>query len=190
MKTNQLTVKKILLKKTKVLCRFTIYGFCASVLAVMYGYITYPLIYTLLDAGRIFEAYAYSLVVIVVLLLFDKALMCKFMMHRLIALRKLLSKNLLTKIIRTFLLPKVGLVSVKSGLYLFYIFVLIQAKVLQLDTPFFISDSFGQYIVTMEYGLVLLVAADMFIKQLGTDHRRIQEMNAMERLYDEKAGGC
>ena len=154
--------------------RGILYAAYACFLAIAYGYTTYPTMYALFEDGYVLEAYVFNLFTIIFWLLLEK------LTSRLMTLRKWLSKNLFTKIIRAILVPKIGLVSIKSGLYLFYIYVLLQAKVLQLDPPPDITDSFTRYIMAMEYGIVMLVAADMFIKQFVIDRGRIREMDIAE----------
>ena len=168
------------MNKLKATGRFVLYCLCACLLAIMYGYVTYPTMYELIVEGYIFAAYLANLSTILFLLLFDKLIMSRFVMDKIIVLRKLLSRNLFTKIVRACLLPKVGIMSFKSGLYLFYIFVLLLAKAIQSGIAINVSDSFYQYIVTMEYSLVMVVAIDMFIKQIITDHERIKEMGIRE----------
>ena len=180
-------MKELILGKLKAVGRFVLYGFVACFLAVSYGYVTYPPMYALIVEGHVFQAYLFNLWTIMIFLLFDKMIMSKFIMSKIISLRVLLSKNLLTKIIRACLLPKVGLMSFKSGLYLFYIYVLLMAKLVQSGTIVNVSDSFELYIITMEYGLVMLVAVDMFIKQIITDHGRIKDMGDMERVRGDKS---
>ena len=180
-------MKNMILSKLRAVGRFVLYCFVACFLAVSYGYLTYPPMYELIAEGHVFVAYLFNLWVIMFLLLLDKIVMSRFVMSKIISLRILLSKNLLTKIIRACLLPKVGLMSFKSGLYLFYIYVLLMAKLIQSGTIVNVSDSFEQYILTMEYGLVMLVAVDMVIKQIITDHGRIKDMGDMERVRDNKS---
>ena len=174
-------MKKLIIGKLRVVGGVILYGSYAVLLAITYGYITYPTMYALFEKGHVFEAYIFNLMTIVIWLLLDK-FAC-----RLMALRKLLSRNMFTKVVRAVLLPKFGLVSVKSGLYLFYIYVLIQAQVLQLEPSLAISDSFNKYIVVMEYGIIMLVAVDMFLKQFVTDCGRIREMENAERPQGDNA---
>ena len=123
---------------------------------------------------QILEAYVFNMIVLVFLLLTEK------LTDKLMVLRIYLARNKFTRIVRAIFLPKIGLVSFKSGLYLFYLFVLIYSKVLQLDPSLEVSSSFEIYVVSMEYGLVLLIAADMFIKQLFIDNKRIEDIKEKE----------
>ena len=172
--------KTQIFNKVRAAGRITSYVIYACLIAVTYGYVTYPTMYALFEEGLVLEAYIYNFLTIVFWLLLEK------LSRRMMALRKRLSKNLFTKIVRAILFPKIGFVSIKSGLYLFYIYVLIQAKVLQFDLAIGVSESFERYIIAMEYGLVMLVAADMAIKQLSVDHERIREMDEAERPKDSQ----
>ena len=171
--------------KIRVIGKHILSGLAACIMAAAYGYFTYPSIYALIEEGRILEANVTNLSYIVMLLLFDKMLY-RFT-NQFLALRKLLSKNLFTKMVRAMLLPKIGLISIKSGLYVFYIFVLVQSKAMQVSPTLVFSSSFEQYIITMEYGLVMLLAADTLIKQLATDQGRIREIEIIESSDNSKS---
>ena len=179
MSVKMASVGKFILNKLKALGRTILYAMYAIFIAIVYGWVTYPTMYAMFEEGYILEAYVYNMLTIVFWLMLEK------LTHRLVFLRKWLSRNLFTKVIRAMLFPKYAFVSIKSGLYLFYIYVLIQAKVLQFDLPG-ATDTFGRYIMAMEYGLVMLVAADMFIKQFAKDRDRIEAMDVSERAESKK----
>jgi len=59
-------------------------------------------------------------------------------------------------------------VSLKSALYLFYFVVLVFAAI-HTASPDVFSEEFGDYLQSVQYGILLLVAADTFFKQLSKD---------------------
>jgi len=59
-------------------------------------------------------------------------------------------------------------VSFKSALYLFYFVILVFASI-HAASPDVFSEDFGDYLQSVQYGILLLVAADTFFKQLNKD---------------------
>jgi len=56
-------------------------------------------------------------------------------------------------------------VSFKTALYLFHIYILVCSAINAADPEFF-SEGFSAYLLTVEYGILVLVAADSFLNQL------------------------
>ena len=77
-------------------------------------------------------------------------------------------QNTFTKILIFFLSG----VSFKAVLYLFYIYILIRLAIETVE-PNFSSEWFSLYLLTVEYGILLLIAADTFLTQFFKD---IEEM--------------
>jgi len=59
-------------------------------------------------------------------------------------------------------------VSFKTALYLFYIFILVCSAINAVEADFF-NEAFAIYLMTVEYGILVLVAADTFLTQLFKD---------------------
>jgi len=59
-------------------------------------------------------------------------------------------------------------VSFKTALYLFYIFVLVCSAINAVEPGFF-NEGFVMYLLTVEYGILVLVATDSFLNQLFKD---------------------
>ena len=59
-------------------------------------------------------------------------------------------------------------VSFKTALYLFYIFILICSAIDNVDPDFFNQD-FSLYLLTVEYGILVLIAVDTFLSQFFKD---------------------
>jgi len=67
-------------------------------------------------------------------------------------------------------------VSLKTALYLFYFVILVHATI-HMASPGVFSDEFGDYLQSVQYGILLLLAADTFVAQL---HKDIAEDEAAE----------
>ena len=69
-------------------------------------------------------------------------------------------------------------VSFKASLYLFYLFALTASRLMllldigEIETAY----SFRNYLLSIEYGLILLVAADKFIDQFIKDKKQMREL--------------
>jgi hypothetical protein len=59
-------------------------------------------------------------------------------------------------------------VSYKTALYLFYIFILICSATDRVEPDLF-NENFSRYLLTVEYGILVLVAADTFLNQFDKD---------------------
>jgi len=141
--------------------------------------ITYFIIYSRLAGGRPIVAYIINIGFIVLILLLDK--FADFLMT---------SKDFLTKDrgrIKNFLaavLFAAHCVSFKTGLYLFYIIMLIVSRVSILE-PGIISPYLYTFIRSVEYGVVLLLPLDKFIELLTKDDRRF--LKIMQNVKREEA---
>ena len=72
--------------------------------------------------------------------------------------------SVFTKILIAYL----GGISFKTALYLFYIFILVCSGINAVEPDFF-GEVFKDYLLTVEYGILVLVAADSFLSQLFKD---------------------
>jgi len=61
-----------------------------------------------------------------------------------------------------------GDISFKTSLYLFYVFILVCVAIAAVQPGYF-SESFEQYLISVEYGILVLVAADNFINHFLKD---------------------
>jgi len=64
--------------------------------------------------------------------------------------------------------------SLKTSLYLFYIFALIFSQLLALGAPIEVSENMQGYFQSVSHGVVLLFAIDNFFGYLIKDHVRIK----------------
>ncbi|MCL1787475.1 MAG: hypothetical protein FWG38_05775 [Defluviitaleaceae bacterium] len=72
-------------------------------------------------------------------------------------------------------LSKKDVTSVKTSLYIFYIFALIAYQVLDIGLPMEVSDSVYVYFTVVGHGLILLFAIDTLLKLLVDDHKRVKK---------------
>jgi len=116
--------------------------------------------------GFALRTYIWNLVLITVVLLVDRIYLAKLKKNA--AKRKTKSKK--TRVLH--------FVSFKASLYLFYMFALTASRlILLLDFPEVEADySFRNYLLSIEYGLILLVAADKFIDQFIKDKKQLRQL--------------
>ena len=76
------------------------------------------------------------------------------------------SKN--QNIVKKILIAYFNSVSFKTALYLFYIFILV-CSAIDSVAPGFFNDDFSLYLLTVEYGILVLIAADTFLGQFFKD---------------------
>jgi hypothetical protein len=71
--------------------------------------------------------------------------------------------------------------SLKTSLYLFYIFALIASQILALDTAIEVSESVRNYFQSVEMGIILLFAIDTFFGYLIGDDERVRKFRKKYR---------
>ena len=135
-------------------------------MAALYGLFTYFLIFARGSEGFALRTYIWNLGLIVLVLFVDRTYLSKLRKNS--AKRKGKAKK-----------PKVlHFVSFKASLYLFYMFALTASRLtLLLDLPIMEAEySFRNYLLSIEYGLILLVAADKFIDQFVKDKKQLRQI--------------
>jgi len=81
-----------------------------------------------------------------------------------------------------FILEKQNLNSVKTSLYLLYIFVLVSSHILRINPYLFeLSENTRNYFSTIGYGLILLIAVDKFVNQFMKDNKRIKTYKDIQK---------
>jgi len=145
-------------------------------LAYMYYWMTFTYMYDMIVDGLILEAYFYNLLTIVFVLIIDKY------SQKLIFLRKYLRRNRFLRILRALLLPKYGIVSFKTGLYLYYVFMMLYSLILQHSPYAEATTTFHEYVIAMDYGILMLLSVDLLFKQIRFDNERIYEIEEMDKL--------
>lgn len=144
---------------------YLIYALYAVIMAAVYGLVTYFGIFARGTEGFALRTYIWNLVLITTVLLVDRVYLTKLKNK---AMEKK-SSNRQAKVLH--------FVSFKASLYLFYIFALTASRLtLLLDLGEVGVDSFRNYLLSIEYGLILLVAADKFIDQFIKDKKHMREL--------------
>jgi len=145
---------------------YVLYALYALIMAAIYGLITYFGVFARGTEGFALRTYIWNLVLITLVLLIDRLYLAK--------LKKKSAKkkrpNQKSKVLH--------FISFKASLYLFYMFALTTSRlILLLD----VADmgafyNFRSYLLSIEYGLILLVAADKFIDQFIKDKKHMREI--------------
>jgi len=68
--------------------------------------------------------------------------------------------------------------SLKTSLYLFYIFALIFSQILAMGAPIDVSENMQGYFQSVSYGVVLLFALDTFLGYLVSDDERTRQFKS------------
>ena len=144
---------------------YFMYSFFAVIMAVIYFLFTYFGIYARGTEGFALRTYIWNLVMIVVVLFSER-----------IYLARLKKRKVGTERAKV-----LHFVSFKASLYLFYTFVLITSRLMLLTELEEIGRvgrlyGFREYILSIEYGLILLVAVDKFIDQFIKDKKHTIEI--------------
>ena len=135
--------------------------------AILYGLFAYFIIYQRMAFGRSVIAYALNLIFIIIILLLD------ILMHIRMDSKEFLNAN--RGRVRTILgmvLFYCHFVSFKTGLYLFYLFMLVVSRMSTLE-PGLLDPYLRTFVYSVEYGILLLLPLDKFLEQLAKDDKRM-----------------
>jgi len=150
----------------KPVVSYVLYTAYAITMAAIYGLFTYFGIFARGSDGFALRTYIWNLVLITLVLLVDRLYLTKLKENA----EKRKATNRRFKILH--------FVSFKASLYLFYMFALTASRLmLLLDMGGAgATYSFRNYLLSIEYGLILLVAADKFIDQFIKDKKQMKEL--------------
>jgi len=145
---------------------YFLYAIYAIIMAAAYGLLTYFGIFARGADGFALRTYIWNLVLIALVLLVDKIYLAN--LKKSAEKRKALNRK--SKVLH--------FISFKASLYLFYMFALTASRLLLLldvaqAGAFY---HFRSYLLSIEYGLILLVAADKFIDQFVKDKKHMREI--------------
>ena len=163
-----------MVSKMKVYLGYVVTGLDYLLWAVLFGVFTYV---QWLMGGHGFNAYINSIINISVALIIDKIR------------RNMIYKNLEAplpddeKELKIMAKKDVG--SLKTSLYLFYIFALIASHTLAMDTGINVSDNIRGYFLTVEKGILVLFAMDNFLLNLVGDNERAKKYKERFQLNRE-----
>ena len=140
--------------------RISIYVLKSVFMACMYLFASYSLVYKDLAGGNLLAASIYNIVFIFVLLTMDKVE--TYLWKK---VRK--KKNTIPEKPSTFKKIKGVLfldVPFKTGLYFFYIFLLVCSAIVTAEPDFPVISNFSNYLKSVYYGLLVLMATDKFLE--------------------------
>jgi len=132
-------------------------------MAALYGLLTYFGIFARGTDGFALRTYIWNLVLIALVLIIDKLYIVKLKKNA----EKRKAANRKAKVLH--------FVSFKASLYLFYMFALAASRLmllLDIESLYY----FRSYLLSIEYGLILLVAADKFIERFVKDKEQMREL--------------
>ena len=143
------------------------YGAGAIITTVSFGFVTYRLT-TVIAGNSVALSYLFNIGYIVILLIIDTILYRK-MESKELAITKENYKRYRYAYIDSY-------VSSKTTVYLFYIFVLIAGQ-LHYFNPVLLSGEFGDYLESIKYCLVIVMALDKLIDHIFKDVKRISKLS-------------
>jgi|GEM_PF-542994 len=150
----------------------TIYFLSSCLFAVIYGLISYFGIYRGFAQENALLTYFLNLVFIVIGLILDHISMkYAYSKNPYLTEDSIKQMSALTKI-----LYQSALISFRTSLYAFYMIALILSRVTILE-PNLIPFQLGNFLTSVEYGLILLIAADKLQEQLIKDEKRIEKIS-------------
>ena len=142
---------------------YFLYSLYAIIMAALYGLLTYFGIFARGTDGFALRTYIWNLVLIALVLIIDKLYIVKLKKNA----EKRKAANRKAKVLH--------FVSFKASLYLFYMFALAASRLmllLDIESLYY----FRSYLLSIEYGLILLVAADKFIERFVKDKEQMREL--------------
>jgi len=160
-----------MLRKTKVT---SIYIMAAIITAILYGFIAYIIIYHRLAGGSVLLAYLYNIALIIIFLSLDKLIHAKLQSDKFVVTRRNYLFALWIHI--------ENYISFKTTIYLFYIFILITSRISFLD-PTLVSEDFRNFILSIEYGLILVIAFDKLTEHVFKDVKRVKIVDDKFKKY-------
>jgi len=140
----------------------------------MYGFVMYVSYLNITAAGgTMFDAYINNIISILVMLALDK------LKNYYLAKRCVVTKR--NRLFAMFVFFD-SIVSIKTTLYLFYIFVIVASRV-SIMQPDLINETFRGFVLSIEYCLILVIAFDKLMEHITKDMKRIREISEKFKKY-------
>jgi len=155
--------------KLKTMRAYFIRGFLVAWGAVLFWGMTYWLIWNTTSRNMLI-AYLSNGFAILAAIIHDKLRMGHIRKKK----KNPFGGKVLSMLFDYVVLEKYNLTSIKSSLYLFYIFALVSSHILMVNPHIEVSESVRNYFTTVGYGLLLLVAIDKFTDRLVKDDKEIK----------------
>jgi hypothetical protein len=147
--------------------------------AVVYGIILYYF-FTYFAEISLLHAYFGSLALMIFLIVIEECSMRLFESDR--YLKKLSERKRAEKYISSNVERFNYTFSVKTSLYLFYVFLLIFSKVIEYN-PALVSEDINAFILANNYSILLLIALDRFVGQSAKDRERYNKLTEKIKKY-------
>ena len=140
--------------------RISIYVLKSAFFACMYLFASYSLVYKDLADGNPLTASIYNIIFIFVILIIDKAE--TYIWKKVKKKKNTSSKNpsAFEKIKSALLMD----VPIKTGLYFFYIFLLVCSAIVTAEPDFPVISNYSDYLKSVYYGVLVLMASDKFLE--------------------------
>ncbi len=158
--------------KLKRLCRYTIYAILTN---AIYGLILYFLT-TWLAGFSLLYAYLGNLALIIWGLMMDEYVYKMYQSKKLV--RQIKREKDADTNYRIILWLIDSTVSFKAVLYLFYICIVIAAQIIDFY-PSAVSENLGNFVFSIRYSILILMAFDMLIGQFVNDRKRMKKISAI-----------
>jgi len=149
------------------------YGAGAIIVTVTFGFVTYRLT-TAIAGNSVALSYLLNIGYIFMLLVIDTILYKKMESKELVITKENYKRYRYAYID--------SYVSSKTTVYLFYIFVLIAGQ-LHYFNPALLSGEFGDYLESIKYCLVIVMALDKLIEHILKDVKRINKLSVKFKKY-------
>ena len=145
------------------------YMFYTLVMAALYGYTAFFLIYRQLTDGSLLYTYIGNMVLIIIFLTID------YIIHGVLQSKGFIITEKNYRFARFLYLD--SLVSFKTTVYLFYIIVLVVSQIISFrPTP--ANAEIANFFTTIEYGILFVIALDTLIGSVFKDMERIDGITA------------
>jgi hypothetical protein len=173
--------------KTSKIKILLLYGLEAIIATIIYGLFSYFVVFRILANEVMLYAYIWNIIFMLLFLGLERA-------PDLIVLSKGFSESKISRKLTKLLWLKLYLIdyiSFKTTLYLFYLFILIMARISILDPSLF-SDNIRDFLFSIEYCLILLIVFDKLIDQVFKDEKRAKKitlkiMDLVEQKREKKS---
>jgi len=153
------------------------YIFFAVLTAALYGYAAFHFIFMNLAGGSMLHAYIWNIAIIIIFLSLDKIIYAKMQSRDFVITKRNYLLALWVHI--------ENYISFKTTIYLFYIFVLIASRVSTIN-PALVSEDFRSFVLSIEYGLVLVIAFDKLTEHLFKDLKRVKIISDKFKKYRQE----
>ncbi len=168
-----------MLNKIIQISKFILYDL---IFLVLYGIILY-FVFTWLAGYSLLYAYLGNIALILLVLVVDEY-MIKLFQSKDIAIRLMKEENK-EKTYNSIQGLLDSLISFKTELYLFYVFILIFSQIIDFS-PTLVNENISSFILANSYSILLLIAFDRIIQNFSNDRKRMKKISEnLKKSLDE-----